>query len=110
LDSGATANDPGFALPITERGRAARVVTYQVKVIEASASAQLGLTLQHGPVHQYWATQKAHAVASVAAGVLKTYDCDISKAIGPFVRPVLRMQASTGERVLVEVWETLKVT
>ena len=108
IDSSATANSPGIALPHNEQGGRRRVVQYWMEVKEASASAQLGLAIHTGPDGQNWAVNKAQSLAVVTAGTLYFADCDTSIALGPFFRPVLHTQSAAGERVLVQVWEVSK--
>lgn len=108
VDSSATANNPGIALPHNDQGSRRRVCQYWMEVKEASASAQLGIEIQTGPNGQNWGQNKAASVAAVSAGNLYVVDCDTTKPLGPYFRPVLHTQSTAGERVQVEVWELSK--
>lgn len=108
VDSGTLASTTGIPLPGLERGDEARVVSYHCKVLEASSSAQVGLTIQHGPDGRAWAAQRTVAPQSVSGGTLAVVDCDVDKGLARYVRPVLTMQATAGEHALVAVFETAK--
>ena len=108
LDSSATSNSPGIALPVNDQGSRRRVVQYWMEVKEASAGAQLGLQIQTGPTGDDWGVNKAQSIVAVSAGTLYFSDCDPTKALGPFIRPLLHTQSAAGERLLVEIWETTK--
>jgi hypothetical protein len=108
IDSSPTAFTTGIALPVLEQGSRRRTVQYWMQVKEASASAQLGIGIQTGPDGQNWHINKSVAPVAVSAGTLLFADSDAAQPLGPFVRPLLYSDNSSGERLLVEVWETSK--
>jgi hypothetical protein len=107
-------NRKAYDLPRRSGGRNAKVVHYDVVVVQSSgANVRLSLDLKHGP-DGVAKTTHSTVFASQAPGVsypaLVAGDADASRILSEWLHPVLSIAstAATLERALIKVYELRK--